>query len=320
MKTYLTNNPKQAAKFIIKSDVVAFPTETVYGLGANVFDEAAVKKIYRLKGRPKDNPLIVHISNKKQLNLLTSGISNAANELIKKYFPGPLTVIIRKNDIVPDIVTAGLDTVAVRMPSSKIARRFINLCGVPIAAPSANLSGAPSPTDFTHVLQDFSGKVSCILIGPKARYGLESTVIDCSGTIPQVLRPGIITIEELQKIDKRIKLKKGGSKVKSPGTKYRHYSPKAKVIIVKRPPKNKLNKSSAYMGIQTLPAMYRKKLGKYKHCKTKIEYAKSLYSFFRECDMYGIKIIYAEEVDEKEIGLAVMNRLKKSSSQIKNSR
>ncbi len=313
MKTFLTNNPKQAAKFIIKSDVVAFPTETVYGLGANSFDEAAVKKVFRLKGRPKDNPLIVHISNKKQLNLLASGLSKAANALIKKYFPGPLTVILKKNDIVPDIVTAGLDTVAVRMPSSKIAREFINLCGVPVAAPSANLSGAPSSTDFTHVLEDFGGKLSCILIGPKARYGLESTVVDCSGDIPLVLRPGIITLEELQKIDHRIKVKKGISKIKSPGTKYRHYSPKAKVIIVKHPPKNKLNKSSAYIGIQTLPPSFRNKLGKYLHCKTNLEYAKSLFSFFRECDAGGIKIIYAEKVDEKGIGLAVMNRLKKAA-------
>ncbi len=320
MKTFLTNNPKQAAKYIIKSDVVAFPTETVYGLGANAFDESAVKKIYRLKRRPKDNPLIVHISNKKQLNLLASGISKAAGALIKKYFPGPLTVILKKNDIVPDIVSAGLDTVAVRMPSSKIASEFINLCGVPIAAPSANLSGTPSPTDFTHVLDDFGGKVSCILIGPKAKYGLESTVIDCSGNIPQVLRPGIITIEELQKIDKRIKLKKGSSKIKSPGTKYRHYSPKAKVIIVKYPPKGNINKSYAYIGIQTLPPVYRNKLGKYLHCKTKIEYAKLLFSFFRECDVNGIKIIYAEKVDKKGIGLAVMNRLKKAASQITNSK
>jgi L-threonylcarbamoyladenylate synthase len=320
MKTFLTNNPKQAAKFIMKSDVVAFPTETVYGLGANAFDEAAVKKIYRLKGRPEDNPLILHISNKKQLNLLASDISMTASALIKKYFPGPLTVILKKNDIVPDTVTAGLDTVAVRMPSSKIAREFINLCGVPVAAPSANLSGTPSPTDFTHVLEDFGGKVSCILIGPKSRYGLESTVVDCSGDIPQVLRPGIITLEELQKIDKRIKLKKGNSKIKSPGTKYRHYSPKAKVIIVKYPPKSKLNKSSAYIGIQILPLLFRNKLAKYLHCKSKVEYAKSLFSFFRECDMQGIKNIYAEKVDEKGIGLAVMNRLQKSASQIKNSK
>jgi L-threonylcarbamoyladenylate synthase len=313
MKTFLTNNPEQAAKFIMNSDVVAFPTETVYGLGANAFDEAAVQKIYRLKGRPKDNPLIVHISNKKQLNLLASSISGPAEALIKKYFPGPLTVILKKNDIVPDIVTAGLDTVAVRMPSSKIAREFIISCGVPVAAPSANLSGAPSPTEFTHVLEDFGGKVSCILIGPKSRYGLESTVVDYSGDVPQVLRPGIITVEELQKIDKRIKLKKGSSKIKSPGTKYRHYSPKAKVIIVKHPPESKLNKSSAYIGIQTLPPLYRNKLAMYLHCRTMLEYAKSLFSFFRECDMNGIKIIYVQKVDEKGIGLAVMNRLKKAA-------
>ncbi len=313
MKTFLTNNPEQAAKFIMKSDVVAFPTETVYGLGANAFDELAVRKIFRLKGRPKDNPLIVHISNRNQIKAIAEGISTTAAKIIKKYFPGPLTVILKKNELIPDAVTAGLDSVAVRMPSSKIAHEFIKACGVPIAAPSANVSGLPSPTSFGHVLEDFNGKVSCILIGPKSKYGLESTVVDCTGDVPKVLRPGIITIEELQKIDTRIKPDSSHGKAKSPGTKYRHYSPKANVIIAKIIPQNKINSSSAYIGIHSLLPMMRKKLGMYKHCKSKLDYAKSLFSFFRECDANGIKSIYAEKIDERGLGIAIMNRLKKAA-------
>jgi L-threonylcarbamoyladenylate synthase len=314
MKTLLTNNPVQAAKFIKKAEVVAFPTETVYGLGANALDEYAVKKIFRLKGRPQDNPLIVHISSKSQIKILAEYVSETAKKLIDKYFPGPLTIILKKNEVIPDVVTAGLDSIAIRMPSSMPAHEFIKACGVPIAAPSANISGSPSSTTFRHVMEDFNGKVPCILIGPQSRFGLESTVIDCTRDIPAVLRPGIITVEELRKIDKGIKSVKNSGKAKSPGTKYRHYSPKAKVVIVKQIPKNKLNKLSAYIGVQSLLPVNRNKLGLYKHCRSKLNYAKSLFSFFRECDAKGIKTIYAERLDEKGIGLAVMNRLKKAES------
>lgn len=313
MKTLLTNNPDQAARFIKKAEVVAFPTETVYGLGANAYDENAVKKIFRLKGRPQDNPLIVHISNKSQIKILAESVSETAKKLIDEYFPGPLTVILKKNEVIPDAVTAGLDSIAVRMPSSVPAHEFIKSCGVPIAAPSANISGSPSSTTFRHVLEDFKGKVPCILIGPQSRFGLESTVIDCTGDIPAVLRPGVITVEKLRKIDKRIKVVKSMGKAKSPGTKYRHYSPKAKVIIIKKVPKNKLNKLSGYIGTGSLLPIHRHKLGMYRRCKSKLDYAKSLFAFFRECDSKGIKTIYAEKLDEKGIGLAVMNRLKKAA-------
>jgi L-threonylcarbamoyladenylate synthase len=313
MKTILTNSPSEAAKYIFKSGIVAFPTETVYGLGADVFNEAAVKKIYKLKRRPADNPLIIHISSKNQVNLIARDVNDTAKKLIKKYFPGPLTVILKKNEVIPDSVTAGLDTAAVRMPASKIARAFIKECGVPIAAPSANISGRPSPTGFAHVLEDFNGKVLCVLIGPKAKYGLESTVVDCSGSVPKILRPGIITLEELRKVDSRFKIVRKTGKVKSPGTKYPHYSPNARVIIFKKFPVSKLNKSIAYIGMKSLLPQFRNKAGIYRHCKTKLDYAKSLFSFFRECEVKGIKIIYAEKTDEKGIGLAIMNRLKKAA-------
>ncbi len=312
MKTLLTNSISIAAKFIKGGEIAAFPTETVYGLGANAYDENAVKKIFKSKGRPADNPLIVHISNKKDINLLANDIPEIAKKIIANFFPGPITVILRKNEIIPDTVTAGLDTIAIRMPSSLIAKKFIKECGVPIAAPSANLSGSPSPTSFMHVLQDFNGKIPCILIGPNAKYGLESTVIDCTSKIPAVLRPGVITLEQLKKIDKRITYKVKSKKIKSPGQKYRHYSPKAKVKVSGTMIKGLKDLRIAYIGINNpndSNCFYKVKV-----CKSIESYAKTLFSFFRECDKMGIKTIYAQKVEEKGIGLAIMNRLKKASS------
>ncbi|MBZ0202481.1 MAG: threonylcarbamoyl-AMP synthase [Ignavibacteria bacterium] len=329
MKTILSDSINKAASFIKEGELVAFPTETVYGIGANAYDEKAVKKIFKIKGRPADNPLIVHIASKKDIGILAKEITPSAKKIIKEFFPGPVTVILKKNEIVPDIVTAGLDTIAIRMPSSKIARELIKLSGVPIAAPSANFSGSPSPTSFRHVMSDLSRKIPCILIGPASKYGLESTVIDCTGKIPVILRPGSITLEELKKkIDKRIVFKKNAGKIKSPGQKYRHYAPEAKVKLIsefgfgnadlKRETSNVKRqtikeKSSAFAFI----GLSKKFAGSYKVvkiCRSTEEYAKSLFSFFRECDDKGIKTIYCQRVPEKGIGLAIMNRLKKAIS------
>jgi len=310
MKTLLTNSISKAASFIKKGEVAAFPTETVYGIGANVYNEKAAKKIFKAKGRPSDNPLIVHIANKKDISLLVKEIPETAKKIIKIFFPGPLTVILKKNEIIPNVVTAGLNTIAIRMPSSKIARDFIKACGVPIAAPSANLSGSPSPTSFMHVVNDFKGKIPCILLGPNAKYGLESTVIDCTSNIPEILRPGIITIEQLKKIDSRIKFKSKTTKIKSPGQKYRHYSPKAQLRITNyklRIKKQELK--SAYIGFNN---QVKKNFDYVKVCKDLNDYAKNLFSFFRKCDELGIKKIYAQKIEEKGIGLAIMNRLKKA--------
>ena len=312
MKTLLTISISKAASFIKKGEITAFPTETVYGLGANVYDEKAVKKIFKAKGRPADNPLIVHIAAKKDINVLVKEIPETAKKIISTFFPGPITIILKKNEIIPDAVTSGLDTIAIRMPASKIARDFIKECGVPVAAPSANLSGSSSPTSFMHVLNDFRGKIPCILIGPNARYGLESTVIDCTLTIPQILRPGVITREQLKKIDKRIIYKSQTTKIKSPGQKYRHYSPKAKVKISGTMIKGLKDLRIAYIGINKPNKP--KSFYKVKVCKNMENYAKNLFSFFRECDNLGIKVIYAEKVAEKGIGLAIMNRLSKAIS------
>ena len=233
MQTTITNDSKIAADFIKSGEVAAFPTETVYGLGADAYNEKAVRKIFKAKGRPADNPLIVHVDKKKDISVLAKEITPSAKKIISKFFPGPVTVILKKNEIVPDVVTAGLDTIAIRMPASKIARELIKLSGVPIAAPSANLSGSPSPTNFLHVLRDMKGKIPCLLIGPAAKYGLESTVIDCTGKFPVILRPGSVTLEQIKKLDKNAVYQKNARKIKSPGQKYRHYSPKAKVKFVK---------------------------------------------------------------------------------------
>ncbi|HRE10377.1 MAG TPA: L-threonylcarbamoyladenylate synthase [Ignavibacteria bacterium] len=337
MQTTITNSVKIAADFIKSGEVAAFPTETVYGIGANAYDEKAVRKIFKAKGRPADNPLIVHITRKKDISVLAKEITPSAKKIIKEFFPGPVTVILKKNEIVPGVVTAGLDTIAIRMPASKIARELIKLSGVPIAAPSANLSGSPSPTNFIHVLRDMRNKIPCVLIGPAAKFGLESTVIDCTGKYPVILRPGSVTLEQIKRLDKNAVYQKRTGKVKSPGQKYKHYAPKARVKIVKRETSNVKRETSnvkretsnvkremsnvkretsnvkrvkeAYIG---LTRKFARDFEVAKICKTIEEYAKNLFSFFRECDELGIKTIYCEKVPEKGIGAAIMNRLGKA--------
>ncbi|MBE2227730.1 MAG: threonylcarbamoyl-AMP synthase [Ignavibacteria bacterium] len=316
MQTTITNSVKIAADFIKQGEVAAFPTETVYGIGANAYDEKAVRKIFKAKGRPADNPLIVHITRKKDISVLAKEITPSAKKIIKEFFPGPITVILKKNEIVPGVVTAGLDTIAIRMPASKIARELIKLSGVPIAAPSANLSGSPSPTSFIHVLRDMRNKIPCVLIGPAAKFGLESTVIDCTGKYPVILRPGSVTLEQIKRLDKNAVYQKRAGRVKSPGQKYKHYAPKAKVKFVKRETSNVKRETpnvkrvkEAYIG---LTRKFARDFEVAKICKTIEEYAKNLFSFFRECDELGIKTIYCEKVPEKGIGAAIMNRLGKA--------
>lgn len=315
MKTTVTNNPKIAAAFIMAGDIAAFPTETVYGLGADAYNEKAVKKIFKAKGRPVDNPLIVHIANKKDINVLAQEITPSAKKIISKFFPGPVTVILKKNEIIPPATTAGLDTIAIRMPAGRLAQQLIKAAGVPIAAPSANLSGSPSPTNFLHVLRDFNNKIPCLLIGPPAKYGLESTVIDCTGKHPVILRPGSVTLEQLKKLDKNAVIQKRAAKIKSPGQKYKHYSPKADVKLItvqksKVKRQKKLKQKCAFIGLNRNMG---NDFDKVLICRSVNEYARKLFWFFRECDDEGIKTIYCQKVEEKGIGAAIMNRLKKAS-------
>src|SRR5882672_10231929 len=310
VKTIVTPSPSIAARFIQRGEVVAFPTETVYGLGANLFNEEAVRKIFIAKERPADNPLIAHIFDLSQLEQITSGIPEIAAKLIKAFFPGPLTLILPKNEKVTSVATAGLATIGVRMPKDPLTRQFLRACGVPIVAPSANLSGRPSPTTWQAVRADLNGRISCILRGDRTKIGLESTVVDCCGEAPVILRAGAVTLEELSKVIPQTKNISGEADLaapKSPGMKHRHYAPKAKVVLAPFPQYTVPTNPSAYIGLKAPPnvAVFERIL----ICKDVEDYARELFNFFRECDEIGVETIFCQTVDEKGLGLALMDRL-----------
>jgi L-threonylcarbamoyladenylate synthase len=313
VKTTITPSPSIAARFIQRGEVVAFPTETVYGLGANIFDEEAVRKIFVAKGRPADNPLIAHIFDLSQLQQITSGIPENAAKLIKAFFPGPLTLILPKNEKVPSVATAGLNTIGVRMPKDPLTRQFLRACAVPIVAPSANLSGRPSPTTWQAVRADLNGRISCILKGDRTKIGLESTVVDCSEETPVILRAGAVTLEDLSKVipQTRISGPGGHDAPKSPGMKHRHYAPKAKVLLAPFPQYTVPTNSSAFIGLKapTDVAVFERIL----ICKDVEDYARELFNFFRECDEVSIETIFCQTVDEKGLGAALMDRIRRAA-------
>lgn len=312
MKTILTTSPTEAAKFIKQGGIVAFPTETVYGLGANVFDENAIAKIFAAKRRPNDNPLIAHVGNFGQINLLVSEITPNAQKFIEAFFPAPLTLVLPKLKDVPLIATASLETIGVRMPKNKLAQDFLRNCETPVVAPSANLSGKPSPTTWQAVYEDLNGRIDCILQGEMTEIGLESTVVDCTSEIPLVLRTGAISLEDLQKIVPSTLLYqvKENEVVRSPGLKHRHYSPRAKVCLVSSKELGVRSEDlSAFIGL-TKP---QNDFVLVKICSSIEEYAHSVFAFFRECDAKNINTIYCETVEEKGIGLALMDRIKRAS-------
>lgn len=226
-----------AAEALRKGSLVAFPTETVYGLGANALDLQAVKEIFKVKGRPADNPLIVHVADPLAIDDLIAGHNVLGAKLLKEFSPGPLTLVMKRGNQVSDLVTAGLDTVAVRIPAHPVARRLIELAGVPVAAPSANRSGRPSPTRAWHVIEDLSGLIPFIIDDGPCEYGLESTVLDLTGRVPVILRPGAITAEDIfdrtgiTVISNRIEQSADSSAPRSPGMKYRHYAPEAEIVL-----------------------------------------------------------------------------------------
>ena len=303
--------------------LVAFPTETVYGLGANALDESAVKSIFLAKGRPQDNPLIVHIAEKEDIKSLVKSVPESAKKVLDSLTPGPITIILEKSDIVPDVVTAGGSTVAVRIPESEIARELIRRAGVPLAAPSANTSGKPSPTKAHHVAEDLLNYVEFIIDGGACRVGLESTVLDLTVTPPTILRPGGVTHEELTKLLGEVKgYKSGDSDVnapKSPGMKYRHYAPKAKMTVYQgtncRDEIKKAINSCIGEKIYVLTA------GEYIfedaitiNCgETAEEYSKKLFDALREADNSGAQTIFAEfPFALGGIATALANRIYKS--------
>ena len=309
-KTRMTNIIK-AAEVIKNGGLVAFPTETVYGLGANALDESACAKIYAVKGRPSDNPLIMHISSNDMVDSLAKNISPAARKLINALWPGSLTIVFQSN------VPRGtyFHTVALRMPKNMLARVLIHHAEVPIAAPSANISGRPSPTTAAHVLEDLGGKIDMILDGGPCEVGLESTVIDCSGDMPTILRPGAVTREMIEKQIGPVDMisEVGPDEApKSPGMKYKHYAPQAKLTIVvgetakARAKLDELAKAAQGKKVKIMTA--EDMGGSYGAI------AANLFDMLRKCDEEGLEEVFVEAVDEEGLGVAIMNRLKKAAS------
>lgn len=312
LKTFLTSSPQRAAEFIKLGGIVAFPTETVYGLGANVFNARAIEKIFLAKRRPADNPLIAHVADLEQITSLVSSITPVAEKFIAALFPAPLTLVLPKNERVPLAASAGLNTIGVRMPNHALALEFLKECGVPLVAPSANLSGKPSPTTWQAVYDDLNERIEAILQGEQTFIGLESTVVDCTLETPLVLRVGAVTIEELQKIvpETRLAAKDSAKAARSPGLRYQHYAPNAKVILV-----NSLNDiistgNAAFIGLES--PMQNFKLQKI--CSSIEDYAHSLFAFFRAADEQNVDVIFCQIVEELNIGLALMDRLNRAAS------
>ena len=312
MKTLLTESHLEAAEIIKKGGIVAFPTETVYGLGADIFNEKAIEKVFTAKGRPSDNPLIAHIGNIDRIESLTTRITPVARVFITACFPGPLTIVLGKSKSVPLIATAGLETIGLRMPRNDVAIQFLNACENPLVAPSANLSGKPSPTNWEAVYEDLGGKIDCILKGETTEIGLESTVLDCTGETPLILRKGAVSLEDLQKLVPETRAYKGVAtdNPKSPGLKHKHYSPNAKVTIVSNVDViESENESSAFIGINKP----KQEFSELRICNTVEEYAREIYSFFRSCDEKQIERVFCERVKEEGIGAALMDRLTRAS-------
>ena len=323
-----------AAKILQEGGLVAFPTETVYGLGGNGLDNTACEKIYLAKGRPSDNPLILHISEFEELNPIVREISPAAKKLMDAFWPGPLTMVFPKSDIVPDKATGGLDTVAVRFPNHPVARAIIRAAGLPIAAPSANSSGKPSPTRASHVEFDLNGKIDMIVDGGAAEWGLESTIVDVSGAVPMILRPGAVTKEMMEEvvgtveIDPAILQKPAADlKPKAPGMKYTHYSPKAEVILVKGETTavadeiNRLAAEDMAHGLKTGVMATEETKDLYKadiilslgSRERPEEIGANLFKYLRKFDFLGAERVYSEVFSEEGEGMAIMNRLNKAA-------
>ena len=323
---------EEAGALLKEGALVAFPTETVYGLGANALDSEAAAKIYAAKGRPSDNPLIVHIADMDALPLITAEIPEAAKKLAAKFWPGPLTMVMKKSEVVPYGTTGGLDTVAVRMPAHPIALEMIRHGGGYIAAPSANTSGRPSPTLASHVADDMTGIIPMILDGGAVGIGIESTIVDLTDEIPTILRPGFITKEMLQEVVGEVQIDKGldaDSKTppKAPGMKYRHYAPKAELMIVEGSSEAVVAKINALVReneekgictgiIGTEETISRYPAGIVKCMGTRndeLSISSHLYGILREFDESDAKVIYSESFEEGAMGSAIMNRLLKAA-------
>lgn len=323
---------KEAAEGLKAGELVVFPTETVYGLGANGLDEDAIAGIFEAKGRPKDNPLILHIADQEQVLDLVKIIPPIGQDCMDMFWPGPLTLIMERSKIVPDSITGGLETVAIRMPSHPIAHAILKEAYIPVAAPSANTSGRPSPTRVEHVLEDMMGKVSIIVDGGITDVGIESTVLDITGEKPVILRPGGITKEDLEELlgievdtDQATIAAEEGLVPRSPGQKYKHYAPKAEATLFAgnltnvakevnhRIAKNPSKKTAVLATTETMD-MYQGmdlliNMGSREHLE---EVAQNLFDCLRKCDEEGIEVIYVEGFEFQGLGVGIMNRLLKA--------
>ncbi|EHR36280.1 L-threonylcarbamoyladenylate synthase [Helcococcus kunzii] len=322
---------EEASSIIKNGGLVAIPTETVYGLAADGLNPEALEKIFIAKNRPMDNPLILHISDIFQVYELTKDVKETDIEILKKLWPGPLTVILNRSDIVPDEVTAGLDTVAIRMPDNKITRSFIKICDTPLAAPSANLSTKPSPTTADAVYEDMNGRIDAIIDGGPCTIGIESTVLDLTEEAPKILRPGYYTKEMLEKYWEIVYIDLGlndkNITPKSPGQKYKHYAPNAEVLVLigdddsfrKEVNKLLLENESKKIGLMVFDndkKLYNNKDVIYMGEKEDLSYmGKILFDSLRKMDENGVELIIVRGVEEDGYGLSIMNRLKKAASQ-----
>ena len=325
-----TEELKIICNLIKNGELVIFPTETVYGIGANALDSNAVNKIFIAKGRPSDNPLIVHIANKATIDEIAKDITEVEKKLIDSFMPGPFTIILKKKECIPSVVSAGLDTVAVRMPDNIIAKAIITYSGVPIVASSANIFGKPSGTKIEDIRKEIEGKVSAIVDGGESNVGLESTVVKVINEIPVILRPGKITPEQIEKvagkviIDSNIFEKpKENTKVESPGMKYRHYAPNTKCKLFYAKDEKDLifeinkqirifDRDVTVLGFEEHKDKINVPNERYIEVSKKDnieEYAKNIYTDLRKADNIKSKIILIEGVEKKGLGIAIMNRL-----------
>jgi L-threonylcarbamoyladenylate synthase len=316
---------EQAAAVIRGGGLVAFPTETVYGLGADAMSEPAVRKIFEVKARPADNPTIVHISSRQMLSAVAASVSSKAEVLMEKFWPGPLTLVLKRKPEVAPSASAGLPTVAVRMPKNKIALALIRASATPIAAPSANLSGRPSPTTAEHVVCDLGGRIDLVLDGGTTDIGIESTVLDLTADPPVILRPGWITLEMLAEAIGPVGTAVSEEQLRrSPGTRHRHYSPRARLILIEQG-------SPEFISNLCADLLKENRVGFIGHSQIRISnprldsvtlrsdaesYARSIYAALRELDEKGTDVILVEGISDLGAGAAVMDRLRRAASEL----
>jgi L-threonylcarbamoyladenylate synthase len=312
----------EAAAILRNGGCVAFPTETVYGLGVDATNAAAVQRAFVAKGRPSNNPLIVHLHSPSQMNLYCHSVPEIAYRFIEHFCPGPLTIVLPRRDSIVNLVTAGLNTVAIRFPKHEIAQALLREANLPIAAPSANLSGRPSATTWQAVIDDLGGRIDGVLCGEPCDIGIESTVVDVTREYPTVLRCGGVTFEQLREVAPNVMMHDNqiDASVNSPGLRHRHYQPAARVVLIDSLSEVHRTLDAfdnhirlAYIGIDRLPDSIESKFTKLNYCDNEAEYASCLFSFFRECDHLGIETILCQGVDETGIGRALMDRIRRAS-------